>query len=94
MSFVKLETSATPDKPSVQLALRFSDGSSIPLTISKFTTLRKGVPKVLIHLDRLEDGSCLLIVNEELLPVNNKRELTAKLIRIDVVRNSDTKDAS
>jgi hypothetical protein len=67
----------------------YDDGTVFPLEISTFTTLRKDVKQVMFHIDRLKDGKHLLIMNESIMPMDEARNMKAKLDRIEVVRESD-----
>ncbi len=75
-----------PEKEKMRLKFVYDDGSEFLLPISKFTTLRKDVPQVILHVDQLKDGSHLVIMNESIMPVDENRKLKGKLKTIEVVR--------
>jgi len=72
-----------------QLKFVYDDGSEFSLEIAKFSTLRKDVKQVMMHVDQLPDGKVLLIMNESIMPVGEDRKLKGNLKRIDVIRSSE-----
>ena len=79
-------------KTSPKMILRFvyEDGSSTDLEVGKFTSIKASPnSKVKFHVDCLPDGKHLVIADESLLKVDDKREIVSRLKRIDVVRSGD-----
>lgn len=74
------------NKEKLFLKFVYDDNTTKVVEVSKFTTLRKDVPQVMLHLDQLKDGNHLLIMNETLLQVDADRKIVAKLEKIEVVR--------
>lgn len=62
------------------LRFKFLDGTYKDIELKKATVLRGDVKKVMMHLDELEDGSFLLILNEKLTQ-------DKKIDKIEVIRD-------
>lgn len=70
-------------KPKIQRKFKFvfRDGSEKYLEIGKYTSIKAGVlNKVMLHIDKLDDGKMLLICNEDLI------EDFSKIDRIELIR--------
>ena len=78
------------DQPRMWLRFVYDDGSATDLEVGRFTTVKAGTcRKVRFHVDMLPDGKHLVLADESVLRVDDKRDITSKLRRIEVLRSSE-----
>jgi len=86
------------DQPRMWLRFVYDDGSATDLEVGRFTTVKAGTcRKVRFHVDLLPDGKHLVLADESVLRVDDKRDITSKLKRditsklrrIEVLRSSE-----
>jgi hypothetical protein len=59
---------ATPDQTQRFLWFEYDDGTSVDIEIGKATVVKTPNPKMILHLDRTQDGKHLLICSQEIWP--------------------------
>jgi len=72
-------------KPKIQRKFKFvfRDGSEKYFDIGRYTSIQAGVlNKVMLHIDKMDDGKMLLICNEDLIDDFSKVD-RIELVRID-----------
>ena len=61
-------------QPKVDIRFEYTDGTFTSVSLGKATVLRKATDKLVFHLDRLPDGTHLMICAQEILPDGKRIE--------------------